>query len=183
MFDLIKSIQSRDPARPTFLEVVLAYPGFHVLGFHAVSSFLWRYNLKALARLTSHLGRFFTGIEIHPGAKIGKNLFIDHGMGTVIGETAILGDNITLYQNVTLGGRSVEHSGKRHPTIADDVMIGSGAVVLGAITIGKGARIGANAIVIDDMPEGSTAVNEAAKIRGLQACDCSYGLPVEGDLK
>lgn len=183
MIDLVKSIQSRDPACPTFLEVVIAYPGFHALGFHMLASFLWRYNLRALGRFISYAGRFLTGIEIHPGAKIGKYLFIDHGTGTVIGETVIIGDNVTLYQNVTLGGRSPMDTGKRHPTIGDNVMIGSGAVVLGAITIGNNARIGANAIVIDDMPEGATAINEAAKIRNYQAEKCAYGLPVDGDLK
>ncbi len=182
MLDLIKSIQSRDPANPTTFEVILGYPGFHVLGFHAVANFLWRYNLKALARLVSYLGRFISGIEIHPEAKIGRNLFIDHGMGTVIGQTAVIGDNVTLYQNVTLGGRGANAGGsKRHPTLKDNVMVGAGAVVLGDITIGEGARIGANAIVIKDMPAGATAISEASQIRHYETKDCSYGLPF-GDL-
>ena len=181
MFDLIKSIQSRDPANPTTFEVILAYPGFHVLGFHTVASFLWHRGFRALGRLVSHIGRFLTGIEIHPGATIGKNLFIDHGMGTVIGETAIIGDNVTLYQNITLGGRGGITNGKRHPTLKDNVMVGAGAVVLGAITIGEGARIGANAIVVKDMPEGSTAVSVPAEIKQIENKECSYGLP-SGDL-
>lgn len=181
MFDLIKSIQSRDPAKPTTFEVILAYPGFHVLGFHALAAFLWQKELRALARFISHVGRGLTGIEIHPGAQIGRNLFIDHGMGTVIGETAVVGDNVTLYQNVTLGGRGTLTSGKRHPTVKDNVMIGAGAVVLGAITIGENARIGANAIVIKDMPDGATAVSDAAEIKNFENRECSYGLPF-GDM-
>ncbi len=181
MFDLIKSIQSRDPAKPTTFEVILAYPGFHILGFHALASFLWRYNLRALGRFVSYFGRFVTGIEIHPEAKIGKNLFIDHGTGTVIGQTAIIGDNVTLYQNVTLGGRGPWESGKRHPTLKDNVMVGSGAVVLGDITIGKNARIGSNAIVVKDMPDDATAVSDAARITKIEVKECSYGIPF-GDL-
>ena len=182
MFSLIKSIQARDPAKPTFFEVVLGYPGFHVMGFHYVASYLWMKDLRAVARLVSHLGRFFTGIEIHPGAKIGRHLFIDHGMGTVIGATAIIGDNVTLYQNVTLGGRGTEIGGKRHPTLKNNVMVGAGAVVLGGITIGENARIGANAIVVKDMPDNSTAINPAATIKieeasvADQSC-CTYGIP------
>ena len=154
MYYLIKSIQARDPANPTFFEVILAYPGFHALGFHAVASRLWKINLRAMARLTSHLGRFFTGIEIHPGAKIGQCLFIDHGMGVVIGETAIVGDDVVLHQSVTLGGRGGEKPGvKRHPTIGNKVVIGAGAKVLGNIQIGDGVRIPANAVVTRDMPE------------------------------
>ncbi len=179
MFDLIKSIQSRDPAKPTTWEVILAYPGFHVLGFHALASALWHKELRALGRFVSHVGRLLTGIEIHPGAQLGKNLFIDHGMGTVIGETAIVGDNVTLYQNVTLGGRGGMTNGKRHPTLKNNVMVGSGAVVLGDITIGENARIGANAIVTKDMPDGATAINPAAEIKTFECQECSYGLPVE----
>jgi len=181
MLDLIKSIQSRDPARPTTGEVILAYPGFHVLGFHALASTLWRYNLRALGRFVSHLGRMFTGIEIHPGAKIGKNLFIDHGMGTVIGETAVIGDNVTLYQNVTLGGRGNMVEGKRHPTLKNGVMVGAGAIVLGDITIGENARIGANAIVTKNIEDGATAINETPAVKNYGVCECSYGLPA-GDI-
>lgn len=182
MLDLIKSIQSRDPANPTTWEVILAYPGFHVLGFHSFASFLWDKDLRALGRFISHVGRLLTGIEIHPGATIGKNLFIDHGMGTVIGETAVIGDNVTLYQNVTLGGRGGHVKGKRHPTLKDNVMVGAGAVVLGDITIGENARIGANAIVVKDMEAGATAVSEAAVVKNFETKECcSYGIP-EGDL-
>lgn len=177
MFELIRSIQARDPAKPTTMEVILAYPGLHVLGTHALASTLWRYNLRALARFISHLGRFLTGIEIHPGAKIGRNLFIDHGMGTVIGETAIIGDNVTLYQNVTLGGHGEPVSGKRHPTLKNNVMVGTNAVVLGNITIGEGARVGANAVVTKDVPDGATAINGIASIKTYECKDCSYGLP------
>ncbi len=181
MFDLIKSIQSRDPAKPTTMEVILAYPGFHVLGFHALAAVLWHKDLKALGRFVSHVGRLLTGIEIHPGAQIGKNLFIDHGMGTVIGETAVIGDNVTLYQNVTLGGRGGITNGKRHPTLKNNVMVGTGAVVLGDITIGENARIGANAIVTKSMPNGATAINPAAEIKTFECRECSYGIP-EQDL-
>ncbi len=178
MFGLIQSIRERDPARPTFMEVVLAYPGFHVMGFHRISSFLWRYNLRALARFISHLGRFITGIEIHPAAKIGKNLFIDHGMATVIGETVVIGDHVTLYHNVTLGGRGKTKNGKRHPTLGNHVMVGAGAVVLGGITIGHHAHIGANAIVVSDVAGGDTVISEQSRI--LHDCaddNCAYGLP------
>lgn len=154
MLDLIGSIRRRDPARPTFLEVVLAYPGFHILGFHAVASRLWRLKLRAVARVVSHLGRFFTGIEIHPGAKIGKRLFIDHGMGVVIGETAEIGDDVLMYHGATLGGRGGELPGsKRHPTIGDKVVIGAGAKIIGNVRIGDTVLIPANAVVTKDVPK------------------------------
>ena len=178
MFGLIQSIRERDPANPTFMEVILAYPGFHVMGFHSIASLLWRYKLRALARFISHLGRFITGIEIHPAAKIGKNLFIDHGMATVIGETVVIGDNVTLYHNVTLGGRGKSRDGKRHPTLRNHVMVGAGAVVLGGITIGDYAHIGANAIVVNDVAGGDTVISEQSRI--LHDCgddNCAYGLP------
>ena len=160
MLELIRSIQSRDPAKPTTLEVMLAYPGLHILAFHRTSSCLWRYGLRALARLIAHLGRFLTGIEIHPAAKIGKFLFIDHGMGVVIGETAVIGDNVTIFHGVTLGGKG--NGDTRHPTIEDDVMIGAGAVLLGAIVIGQGARIGANAVVTKSVPAGTQVIGAKA---------------------
>lgn len=154
MFELIKSIQARDAANPTFCEVILAYPGFHVLGFHAVASRLWKLELRALGRFVSHLGRFFTGIEIHPGAKIGKNLFIDHGMAVVIGETAIIGDNVRMYHCVTLGGRGGEAPGtKRHPTIGDNVTIGAGASIIGNVRVGNGVLVKSNSLISADVPD------------------------------
>ncbi|HBR68839.1 MAG TPA: serine O-acetyltransferase, partial [Rhodospirillaceae bacterium] len=179
MCRLIKSIQARDPVRPTTLEVVLAYPGFHAMGFHRLAHFVWSKKLRALARLIAHLGRFFTGIEIHPGAKIGKNLFIDHGMGVVIGETSEIGDNVTLYHGVTLGGKGSDKPGKRHPTLEDDVIVGSGAQILGAVTIGKGAKIGANSVVISDVPHGCTVVGNPARLVYRKQSDqgAAYGLP------
>lgn len=154
MFDLIDSIRKRDPANPTFFEVVLAYPGFHVQGFHAIASRLWKLKLRALGRFVSHLGRFFTGIEIHPGAKLGKRLFIDHGMGVVIGETAIIGDDVLMYHGATLGGRGGEAPGsKRHPTIGNHVTIGTGARIIGDIRIGDNNLIHANAVVAKDIPD------------------------------
>ncbi len=159
MMELIKSIQERDPASPTFCEVILAYPGFHVLGFHAVASRLWKIELRALGRFVSHLGRFFTGIEIHPGAKIGKNLFIDHGMGVVIGETAVVGDNVRMYQSVTLGGRGGEAPGtKRHPTIGNNVTIGAGASIIGNVRVGNGVLVKANSVVSADVPDANTSI-------------------------
>lgn len=177
MLEFIKSIQSRDPAKPGLFEVVLAYPGFHVIGFYKLANCLWRYELKALGRLISHLGRFFTGIEIHPQAKIGRHLFIDHGMGTVIGQTVEIGDNVTMYHNVTLGGRGASSEGKRHPTIGNNVMIGAGAILLGGITIGDEARIGAGALVIKDVEPGATMCAPLSQARNFETKDCAYGLP------
>lgn len=154
MFELIDSIRKRDPANPTFFEVVLAYPGFHVMGFHAIASRLWKLNLRALGRFVAHLGRFFTGIEIHPGAKLGKRLFIDHGMGVVIGETAIIGDDVLMYHGATLGGRGGEKPGtKRHPTIGNRVTIGTGARLIGNIRIGDNNLIPANSLVYKDVSD------------------------------
>lgn len=155
--DEVKAIMSRDPAAKSWFEVVLCYPGFHALRLHRLSNLLWRMGLRLLARWISTLSRFLTGIEIHPAAKIGQNFFIDHGMGVVIGETAEIGNNVTLYHGVTLGGVSF-NGGKRHPTLEDDVIIGAGAQVLGPITVGKGARVGANAVVVRAVPERETVV-------------------------
>ncbi|MEM2899619.1 MAG: serine O-acetyltransferase [Thermoplasmata archaeon] len=161
--ELIESIMARDPAAKSKLEVILCYPGLHALFFHRIAHSLYKKNRKVAARLVSHIGRALTGIEIHPGAKIGKNLFIDHGMGVVIGETAEIGDNVTLYHGVTLGGTSLEKK-KRHPTIEDNVVIGAGATILGDITIGKNARIGAGSVVVKPVPEGKVVVGIPGRI-------------------
>lgn len=159
----ISCVFERDPAARSKWEVLTCYPGVHALILHRVSHALWGVGLKWLARLLSHLGRFLTGIEIHPGATIGRRVFIDHGMGVVIGETAEIGDECTLYHGVTLGGTSWRH-GKRHPTLARGVVIGAGAKVLGPITIGENAKIGSNAVVVRDVPPSATAVGIPARI-------------------
>ncbi|MFZ5483826.1 MAG: serine O-acetyltransferase [Pseudomonadota bacterium] len=153
----------RDPAARTFFEVLTTYPGLHAILWHRVSHALWGWNLKWLARLSSHLARWLTGIEIHPGATLGRRVFIDHGMGVVIGETAEVGDDCTLYHGVTLGGTSWQ-KGKRHPTLEPGVIIGAGAKVLGPITLGRGAKVGSNAVVVKDVPAGATAVGIPARI-------------------
>ncbi len=163
--DEIESIKRRDPAARSSLEIVLAYPGFHAVQFHRLSHRLYERKLFLPARLVSHLGRFLTGIEIHPGASIGERVFIDHGMGVVIGETAIVGDDCTLYQGVTLGGTGKER-GKRHPTLGSDVTVGVGAKILGDIVIGDGARIGGGAVVLRDVPAHTTAVGIPARAVG-----------------
>ncbi|MFN7035271.1 MAG: serine O-acetyltransferase EpsC [Bellilinea sp.] len=168
----IRSALERDPAARSRLEILLAYPGIHALWLHRVAHFLWKRNFKLPARWLSHLNRFLTGIEIHPGAKIGKRLFIDHGMGVVIGETAEIGNHVTLYHGVTLGGVSLE-KGKRHPTLEDDVVIGAGAKVLGNITIGRGSRVGANAVVIHSVPPNSVVVGVPGQV-------VARSKPVEG---
>ena len=153
----VQSAIQRDPAARTTLEIVLAYPGLHALWGYRISHWLWRHDLKLIARLLSQFVRGLTGIEIHPGAVIGHGLFIDHGMGVVIGETSEIGEDVTLYHGVTLGGTSLE-KGKRHPTLGDRVVIGAGAKVLGAITIGSDTRIGANAVVVKSVPPNSVVV-------------------------
>lgn len=158
----IASVFDRDPAAKSWLEVVLCYPGFHALITHRMSHWLWKKNLRFIARLLSQTSRFFTGIEIHPGATIGKRLFIDHGMGVVIGETAKIGDYVTIYHGVTLGGTS-DLPGIRHPQIGHGVIIGAGAQVLGPIHIGDGARIGSNAVVIKDVKDNATMVGVPAR--------------------
>ena len=167
MFNHIKEdisiVFERDPAARSHLEVLTTYPGVHALIMHRFSHWLWGMQLFWLGRVFSHIGRAFTGIEIHPGATIGRRVFIDHGMGVVIGETAIIGDDCTLYHGVTLGGTSW-NKGKRHPTLEQGVVIGAGAKVLGPITVGKNAKIGSNAVVVKNVPENATAVGIPARI-------------------
>ncbi len=168
MFDRLREdiacVFDRDPAARTRFEVLTCYPGLHALAWHrAVTSRLWRVNLRWLARWLAHWARWLTGIEIHPGATIGRRVFIDHGMGVVIGETAIIGDDCTLYHGVTLGGTSW-HKGKRHPTLGRGVIVGAGAKILGPILIADDAKIGSNAVVVRDVPAGSTAVGIPARI-------------------
>jgi serine O-acetyltransferase len=153
----IWAIMERDPAARSILEVVLLYPGLHAIVTYRVVHVMWKIRIPFLPRLISQMARFFTGIEIHPGAQIGKSLFIDHGMGVVIGETSIIGDNVTLYQGVTLGGTGKE-TGKRHPTLGDNIVVGTGAKILGNITIGSNSYVGANAVVLKSVPPNSTVV-------------------------
>ena len=168
--DDIDGMIARDPAARSRLEVALTYPGFHALVFYRGGNWFWRRGWRLLGRIVSHIGRMLTGIDIHPGATIGHRLFIDHGTGLVIGETAELGDDVTLYQGVTLGGvaPSVDSASqvnrKRHPTLRNNVIVGSGAPVLGPITVGDGARVGANAVVVADVPPGVTVVGIPAKV-------------------
>ncbi|MBE6052261.1 MAG: serine O-acetyltransferase [Clostridium sp.] len=158
----INRVLADDPAARSRIEVFLLYPSIHALIAYRISHFFYKHKLFFLARLCSQVSRFFTGIEIHPGAKIGKGLFIDHGMGVVIGETAEIGDNVTIYHGVTLGGTGKD-KGKRHPTIGNNVVIGTGAKVLGPIFVGDGAKIGANSVVLKNVPSSATAVGTAAK--------------------
>ena len=167
MFSLMREdiacVFERDPAARTTWEVLTCYPGLHALTLHRCAHWLWGQRLRWMARFVSHLVRWLTGIEIHPGAIIGRRVFIDHGMGVVIGETAVIGDDCTLYHGVTLGGTSW-NKGKRHPTLEPGVVIGAGAKVLGPITVGKGAKIGSNAVVVRDVPPGAVAVGIPARI-------------------
>ncbi|KUK46200.1 MAG: Serine acetyltransferase, partial [Anaerolinea thermophila] len=153
----IQAAMQRDPAARNAIEIVLCYAGLHAIWNHRINHWLWNHRLKLLARWFAQISRFFTGIEIHPGARIGEGFFIDHGMGVVIGETSIIGKNVTIFHGVTLGGVSAE-KGKRHPTIEDEVVIGAGAKILGNITIGSCSRIGANAVVVKDVPCDSVVV-------------------------
>ena len=168
--DEIDSMMARDPAARSRLEVLLAYPGFHAVLWHRMAHGAWARGWRLAGRLLSNIGRFLTGIEIHPGAKIGRRLFIDHGLGVVIGETAEIGDDVTLYHDVTLGGvaPSVDSSAqvgvKRHPTLENGVIIGSGAQILGPVIVGEGARVGANAVVTKDVPAGVTVVGNPARM-------------------
>ena len=158
----LERILKEDPAAKSKIEVLMLYPCVHALIAYRISHFFYMHKFFFLARLTSQISRLLTGIEIHPGAKIGKGLFIDHGMGVVIGETAEIGDNVTIYHGVTLGGTG-KHEGKRHPTLGDNVLIGTGAKVLGPITIGNNAKVGANSVVLHNVPECATAVGLRAK--------------------
>ena len=159
----IQAARAKDPAAKSFLEILLLYPGLHALIHHRIAHFFYKIHLFFIARLINQVSRFMTGIEIHPGAQIGKGLFIDHGMGVVIGETSVIGDNVLLYQGVTLGGTGLV-KGKRHPTISDNVVVGAGAKILGNVTIGDNSYIGANAVVIKDVPPNSTVVGVPGRI-------------------
>jgi len=159
----IQTVFTKDPAARSTLEVIFCYPGLHALWFHRLAHFLWRHKLRFLARFGSHISRFLTGIEIHPGAKIGRRFFIDHGAGVVIGETAEVGDDVLIYQGVVLGGTSLKKE-KRHPTIGNNVVIGTGAVALGAITIGDGAKIGSGSVVVKSVPPAATVVGVPGRI-------------------
>lgn len=168
----IAAIKQRDPAARSGFEIFMLYSGVHAVIWYRISHFFFKHHLFFIARLLSQLGRFFTGIEIHPGATIGKGLLIDHGSGVVIGETAVIGDDCTIYQGVTLGGTGKD-KGKRHPTLGNNVLVGSGAKILGPFTVGDNARIAANAVVLDAVPENSTAVGAPARIvrkNGVRVC-------------
>ena len=159
----VRSALERDPAAHSALEVVLCYPGVHAIWFHRIAHGLWRRGWLVFARYVSHVGRFLTGIEIHPAARLGPGLFIDHGMGVVIGETAEVGENVTILHGVTLGGTSLKRE-KRHPTLADNVVVGAGAKILGAFTIGAGSRIGAGSVVVREVPENSVVVGVPGRV-------------------
>jgi len=163
----IQTVFTKDPAAKSTPEVVFLYPGLHALWFHRLAHLLWRYKLRFPARLLCHINRFLTGIEIHPGARIGKRFFIDHGAGVVIGETAEIGDDVLLYQGVVLGGTTLK-KGKRHPTIGNNVVMGTGSVALGSIAIGDGVRVGAGSVVVKSVPPGATVVGIPGRIVGDQ---------------
>jgi serine O-acetyltransferase len=171
----IRVVLDRDPAARSAWEVMTCYPGFHAVLFHRMSHWFWGAGLKWLARFISHMGRGLTGIEIHPGATLGRRLFIDHGMGVVIGETAEIGDDCTIYQGVTLGGTSLYKGTKRHPTLGNRVVVGAGAKVLGGFVVGDGASIGSNAVVLKAVPPGATAVGIPARILEEQSEDKRSG--------
>ena len=166
MLEDVRTARERDPAARSFIEVALCYPGVHAVWAHRMSHWIWTRGVewRLVARIVSQIARAVTGIEIHPGAVIGRRLFIDHGMGVVIGETAVVGDDVTMFHGTTLGGTSMSH-GKRHPTVGNGVLIGAGATVLGPVTIGDGAKIGTGAVVVRDVPAGMVAVGPAARIR------------------
>jgi serine O-acetyltransferase len=179
--DDVDAIIARDPAARSRAEVILSYPGFHAVVFYRLAHWLWMHDFLLLGRITSNFGKILTGVDIHPGATIGRRLFIDHATGCVIGETAEIGDDVTLYHDVTLGGTSLD-KGKRHPTLENGVIVGAGAQVLGPITVGEGARIGANAVVLSDVPKCATMVGIPAKV-AMQRDDLTppefraYGTP------
>jgi serine O-acetyltransferase len=166
MLELIRHYQKQDPVRPSVLEVILVYPGFHATLWHRLNHWLWKRKFRLTSRVFAHLARFLTGIEIHPGAIIGKNLFIDHGMGIVIGETTVIGNNVTIFHGVTLGGLGIPSTAntKRHPTIADNVIIGAGAKILGNIKIHSNAKIGPNSIVMQEVAGNVTISSPVAKV-------------------
>lgn len=166
----IKSVFERDPAARNSFEVLTNYPGMHAIWIHRLSNKFWRSNWKLLARLLSTFSRWLTGVEIHPGATLGRRFFIDHGMGVVIGETAEIGDDCTLYHGVTLGG-TTWNAGKRHPTLGNNVVIGAGAQVLGPIQIGNGGKVGSNSVVVKDLPENATAVGIPARVVNLKKAE------------
>ena len=166
----IKAVFEHDPAATSTLEVLLAYPGFHALQFHRLAHTLFRWHIPVLPRLVSHISRFLTGIEIHPGAKIGEGFFIDHGMGVVIGETSEIGDNVTLYQGVTLGGTSHQRT-KRHPTLGNNVVIGVGAQLIGAITVGDNTKVGAGSVVVTSVPANATVVGVPGRVVAVRNPD------------
>ena len=182
---MLESIKARDPAARSLAEVALLYPGVRALFFHRIARAFWSSGFLFLGRLVSEIGRWLSGIEIHPGATIGKRLFIDHGTGVVIGETAIIGNDVTLYHGVTLGGIAPGSlpQGRRHPVVEDNVIIGAGAQVLGGITVGNGARVGANAVVVKDVPPGVTVVGIPAQIVAARAATkpdfLPYGSPCD----
>ena len=171
LYEDAKNIKEKDPASRNILEVIILYPGFHVLVFYRIAHFLYLNKIFFIARLISQIARFLTGIEIHPGAKIGRRLFIDHGMGIVIGETATIGNNCTIYHNVTLGGTGKDKN-KRHPDIGSNVIIGCGAKILGPIKIGNNVKIGANSVVLQDIKDNSTVVGIPGDIIKKQGTDC-----------
>ena len=183
----IQNIMTRDPAAKSAWEVLTCYPGLHAIVMHRWANFFWRHRWYWLGRFTSHLARFLTAIEIHPGATIGRRVFIDHGFGVVIGETAEVGDDCTIYQGVTLGGTSLSKGTKRHPTLEQGVIVGAGAQILGGFTIGAGAKIGSSSVVVKPVPAGATAVGNPAHItnrdqQGQQAARFSaYGVTANGD--
>ena len=182
----IQTIRHKDPAARSRWEVLTCYPGLHALFFHRMAHALWLNRFHWLARFVSHFSRWMTGIEIHPGATVGRRVFIDHGMGIVIGETAQIGDDCTIYQGVTLGGTSLTRGAKRHPTLETGVIIGAGAKVLGGFTIGAGAKVGSNAVVVKPVPAGATAVGNPARIVGNRDTAAkeefsAYGVNIAGD--
>ncbi|MDC0435958.1 serine O-acetyltransferase [Candidatus Pelagibacter sp.] len=190
MNNFLQSIIDRDPAAKSKLSLILTYPGVKAIFFHKIANFFYLAKFDLVARFISQLSRFLTGIEIHPGAKIGKNLFIDHGMGVVIGETSEIGDNVTIYHMATLGGiapsinSNDQRNIKRHPTIEDDVVIGSGAQVLGPVTIGRCAKVGANAVITKNVPEKSVMVGIPAKNVGIADSEFKpYGITPDSDTK
>ncbi len=173
----LQAARNRDPSARSLLEIALGYPGVHAVWFHRITHRMWREPwLRLPARLLSQAVRAWTGVEIHPGAQLGRRLFIDHGMGVVIGETAVVGDDVLLFHGVTLGGRSMSH-GKRHPTLGDNVTVGAGAKILGPVSIGSGAQVGANAVVITDVPTDHIAVGIPAKIRPRPGSAVTVGYP------